>query len=80
MELYHVLKSDITSPTKTVVVFRGFCATCKKRIKDDCVVYALGYPYFCTVHHSCLPFFDYNSGWPHDKPMQHYENNSTSLS
>ncbi len=48
------------------------CPHCHQAIMQDSVVFAISSPYHCLLHASCLPFFDYKKGYPHEKPFQMY--------
>lgn len=68
-----MIPSKKSVPIHFQVVIMGVCAACKKELTNETLAFALGFPFHCLVHSSCLPFFNFNGGWPHEKPMQMYE-------
>jgi len=56
------------------VVMSHECIVCEEEIPIETLVYAVGPPYFCLIHELCLPFFDYDGGYPHAFSYQQYAN------
>lgn len=71
------IAGNLQSPCLTPVILHSFCSACKQPLETEKVAYCMGHPYYCMVHKSCVPFFDYKKGYPHDRPMQCYEPDQT---
>jgi hypothetical protein len=55
------------------VVHDAVCAHCKTNLGKERLVFCVGEPFHCIMHKECAPFFDYDTGWPHKKPMSAYK-------
>jgi hypothetical protein len=73
MQQQNLVPTKKAIPVHFHVIVTGNCAACKKEITNESRCFALGFPFHCLVHSSCLPFFNFKGGWPHEKPMQLYE-------
>jgi hypothetical protein len=51
------------------------CVACKKSFNDE-LACAIGPPYNCLIHASCLPYYDFQDEWPHNKSFLAYRRNS----
>ena len=50
----------------------GYCKHCGKQIEQNSIVVAVGEPYSMLLHEECVPYYDYNKLFPHDKPIQFF--------
>lgn len=57
---------------KMIKVVCTECVHCRKQFEKGSFICALGEPYHCLLHTTCLPFFNYNSGYPHPLPTAAY--------
>lgn len=63
--------------TGTEAVYHDKCVACKYGFTEGEIVCAVSYPHMSLVHKHCVPFYDYESGWPHPKPFQWYSRNAS---
>jgi hypothetical protein len=49
------------------------CPVCRAPVTElDGQFWALGFPYFASLHKDCAPHFRYDEQWPHEQPMAFY--------
>jgi hypothetical protein len=58
------------------VVFTSKCPHCAGDFYPGQVVVSVGVPYMCLFHINCAVFYDYSKGWPHEKPLNWYMDNT----
>lgn len=58
------------------VVFTNKCGHCANDFYPGQVLVSAGHPYMCLFHVTCVAFYDYSKGWPHEKPLVFYEDKS----
>jgi hypothetical protein len=57
-------------------IWTGQCAHCKQAFTENTIVCAVDHPFFMVLHEACLPFYNYEGGYPHPYPLSYYSQNA----
>lgn len=66
----------MTDLQKHPVVFNHSCMHCTRPLNPNSLVWSVGAPFHMIIHKECAPYFNYDNGYPHPQPFQHYDRKS----
>lgn len=52
-----------------ITVINEVCPYCKKKFEKRELVVAISAPFHSIVHKRCWQYFDFEGGYPHDRPL-----------
>lgn len=55
----------------TGVVLKDACPHCRKEMTADTLLAAIGPPHHILVHWDCWQYYQFNSAYPHGRPLDH---------